>query len=45
MDPATDVKWKIGEGFMQLENMYLSKLVSVSNGSYQAELWVADPTM
>ena len=37
--------WKIGEGFMHLDNMFLVGLESVSKGSWQPEIWVADPTM
>lgn len=44
MDESTDNKWKIGEGFMHLENMFLVRLVSVSKGSFQPEIWVVDPT-
>ena len=32
--------WKIGEGFMHLKNMFLVRLVSVSKGSFQPEIWV-----
>jgi hypothetical protein len=45
MDPSTDEQWRIGEGYMTLDNMFLAKLESVSNGSYQPEIWVMDPTM
>ena len=38
-------RWKIGEGFMRLENMYLVRLDSVSKGSWQPEIWVVDPMM
>jgi hypothetical protein len=44
MDGSTDKQWKIGEGFMGLDNMFLVRLVSVSTGSFQPEIWVADPT-
>ena len=44
MDESTDNKWKIGEGFMHLENMFLVRLVYVSKGSFQPEIWVVDPT-
>ena len=43
MDPATEEKWRIGKGFMKLENMYLAGLRSVSRGSFQPEIWVVDP--
>ena len=42
---STPRKWKIGEGFMRLENMFLVRLNSVSKGSWQPEIWVMDPTM
>jgi len=42
---STPRKWKIGEGFMRLENMFLVRLDSVTNGSWQPEIWVMDPTM
>ena len=38
-------QWEIGEGFMHLDNMFLVRLEPVSNGSWQPEIWVADPTM
>lgn len=45
MDGSTDKRWKIGEGFMHLENMFLTRLVSVSKGSFQPEIWVLDSAM
>jgi len=45
MDPSTDQRWEIGEGFMFLNNMYLSKLESVSVGSFQPQVWVVDPAV
>lgn len=45
MDPSVDDRWRIGEGFMRLDNMFLAKLVHVSKGSFQAELWVVDNAM
>ena len=42
---STPLKWKIGKGFMRLENMFMVRLDSVSNGSWQPEVWVMDPTM
>lgn len=45
MDPSTSEQWKIGEGFMHLDNMFLAKLESVSKGSFQPEIWVVDPMM
>ena len=44
MDPSTDRKWKIGQGFMHIDNMYLAKLESVSKGSFTPQIWVVDPT-
>lgn len=44
MDVSIDDQWRIGHGFMHLENIFLTRLVSVSKGSYQPELWVLDPT-
>jgi len=43
MDKSVDQWWKIGEGFMNLENMYLVRLVSVSTGSFQPEVWILIP--
>lgn len=40
MDDSVEKYWKIGEGFMHLENMFLVRLVSVSKGSFQPEIWV-----
>jgi len=42
MKESIDRRWKIGEGCMRLENMYLVRLASVSKGSFQPEIWVAD---
>ena len=39
---STPKQWKIGEGFMHLDDMFLVRLKSVSNGSWQPEIWVAD---
>ena len=44
MDPSTDEKWRIGEGYMRLDDMFLAKLESVSRGSFQAQIWVTNPT-
>ena len=41
---STPRQWKIGEGFMHLDKMFLVRLESVSNGSWQPEIFV-DPTM
>ena len=43
MDESFDQHWKIGEGFMRLENMYLVRLVPVSLGSFQPEIWIQTP--
>ena len=43
MDGFIDQQWKIGEGFMELEHMYLVRLVSVSTGSFQPEIWILAP--
>ena len=43
MHESIDDRWKIGEGFMHLENMFLVRLVSVSTGSFQPEIWVWAP--
>lgn len=40
MDGSIDQQWKIREGFMHLENMYLVRLLSVSTGSFQPEIWI-----
>jgi hypothetical protein len=45
MDASTDQQWRIGEGFMHFDNMFLVKLASVSKGSFQPEIWVLDPAM
>ena len=37
--------WRIGEGFMQLDNMFLARLKSASKGSWQPEIWVVDPVL
>ena len=29
---------------MRIENMFLLRLVSVSKGSFQPEIWIADPS-
>ena len=45
MDSSTDQRWKVGEGFMHLDNMFLAKLESTSRGSFQPQIWVTDPTV
>jgi len=42
MKKSVDRRWKIGEGRMRLENMYLVRVVFVSKGSFQPEIWVID---
>ena len=42
---STPMQWKIGEGFMNLDSMFLVRLESVTNGSWQPEIWVVDPTI
>ena len=43
--PHGTAPWKIGEGFMHLDNMFLARIESVSKGSWQPEIWVVDPTV
>jgi len=45
MDGSADKQWKIGEGSMHLDNMFLVQLKSVSQGSFQPEIWIVDSTM
>ena len=45
MDGSASEEWKIGEGSMHLENMFLVELESASKGSFQPQIWVMDPTM
>ena len=40
VDGSMDGQWKIGEGLMDLEHMHLVRLVSVSTGSFQPEIWI-----
>ena len=40
MDPSADRRWKIGQGYMKLEKMYLVGVSWVSKGSIQPEIWV-----
>jgi len=44
-DESVETRWKIGQGCMHIDNMYLIRLTSVSKGSFQPEIWVADPLM
>lgn len=44
MDTSTDEQWRIHpQGFMNLDNMYLEKLVSASTGTFQPVIWVWIP--
>lgn len=45
MDASTPQQWKIGEGYMKIQNVYLTGLESVSMGSYQPRFYVVDPTV
>ena len=45
MDESVPEQWKIGEGFMHLDNMFLVRFESVTVGSYQPEICVVDPTV
>ncbi|KAF9643436.1 hypothetical protein BDM02DRAFT_3123468 [Thelephora ganbajun] len=44
-DPSVEDCWRIGRGFMHINNMFLVSLVSVSKGSFQPEIWIADPSV
>ena len=43
MDASTSDLWRIGQGFMCLENMSLVRLNPVSKASWRPEIWVRDP--
>ena len=45
IDPDGSVEdfWRIGQGFMHIDNMYLVSLKSVSKGSFQPEIYVEVP--
>lgn len=45
MGGSTSEQWRIGEGFMHLDNMFLVRLERVSKGSWQPEIWVMDPSL
>ena len=45
MVESTPEQWKIGEGFMHLDNMFLVRFESVTKGSWQPEICVVDPTV
>lgn len=40
IDPSVDPEWTVGQGFMELEKMYLVNVSWVSKGSIQPEIWV-----
>lgn len=42
-DGSVEDRWRIGQGFMHIDNIFLVSLVSVSRGSFQPEIWVAVP--
>jgi len=42
MEESVDQRWKIGEGRMRLEDMYLVRLVHVSRSLFQPEIWMVD---
>lgn len=42
-DKHVDDYWKIGQGFMHIENMFLVNLKQCSKESFQPEIWVAPP--
>lgn len=43
-DRPVEDHWRIGQGFMHIDNMYLVSLVSVSKGSFQPEIYVDVPS-
>lgn len=45
LDTSIESRWAIDQGMMKIENLFLVRLVSVSRGSFQPEIWVADPSM
>ncbi|KAF9789778.1 hypothetical protein BJ322DRAFT_1105640 [Thelephora terrestris] len=42
-DGTVEDCWRVGHGFMHIDNMFLVSLESVSKGSFQPEIWVAAP--
>ena len=40
MNRSGDARWKMGQGGMRLERMYLVSVIWVSKGSIQPEIWV-----
>ena len=45
LDGSVEECWRIGQGFMHIENMYLVSLMSVSKGSFQPDIWVEIPSV
>jgi hypothetical protein len=45
IDRSVEGRWKVGEGFMNINNMFLVGLESVSKGSFQPDIWVIDSSM
>lgn len=43
-DGSVEDRWRIGQGFMHIDNMYLVSLISVSKGSFQPEIYVEVPS-
>lgn len=39
---SVDARWRVGQGCMKFEKMYLVRVVWVSKGSIQPEIWVDD---
>ena len=44
-DGSVEDHWRIGQGFMHIDNMYLVSLTSVSKGSFQPEIYVEVPAV
>ena len=42
-DASVETRWTIGQGSTRIDRLFLVRLVSVSKGSFQPEIWVADP--
>ena len=42
---CTPKEWIIGKGFIDLDDMFLVKFESVSDGSWQPEIWVKNSTI
>lgn len=45
LDGSVENRWTIGQGLMHIDSMFLVRLVSVSKGSFQPEIWVVDPSL